>query len=80
MTMKCRKCNGTGRTPLYPALREVLTVLEKLGPLKIPEIYEALPSRNTICATAVNRRVERLVKMKLVKKVAKLGVARYQVV
>jgi len=80
MKLKCTKCNGTGEAQLPIALRETFAAMQKLQPSTIPEIYVKLPDNGVLRPTAANRRVERLVALGLVKKVAKTSPARYEVV
>jgi len=79
MKLKCTKCNGTGEARLPRALDETLFAIIKHGPATVPEIYEKVPDSKAIKPTAANRRVERLVALGLVKKVAKTSPARYEV-
>jgi predicted transcriptional regulator len=80
MTMKCTKCNGTGEAQLPLALQETYLELLAAGPSTVPQLYELLPDFKAIRPTAANRRVERLVALGLVRKVAKTSPARYEVV
>jgi len=69
MTIPCPTCRGKGKTRLSPKLQSVLDVL-KTGPASVSAIFTVLQivERNPTL-TAYHRRVERLLKMKLIKKV-----------
>jgi hypothetical protein len=69
MTITCPTCRGKGKTKLSPKLQDVLDVL-KTGPASVSAIFTVLRlvERNP-SLTAYHRRVERLLKLKLIKKV-----------
>ncbi len=74
--IKCTACQGTGKAPLGAALQVVVDCLKDHGPLTIAEIYDHTNKR--IGVTAVYRRVERLMVLRIVKQVqgtpAKFGI------
>jgi len=80
MTISCPKCSGQGKIKLFDALSPVLAIIQELGTPTIAEIYQRSKDRKRVTSYAVNRRVERLVKLGLVKKVAKSQPPRYQLV
>jgi len=76
-THKCPRCKGTGRAPLSRILERIVAICAECHPT-IREIYERLPERKSIVLTATHRRVERLVAMGVLRKVAKTHPARYE--
>jgi len=76
-TIKCARCKGTGRQKLSVTMQSTLDTVNGLDQPTIHDIYINLPERNTFVLTAAHRRVERLVDMGLLKKVAKTSPARY---
>jgi hypothetical protein len=79
MTSTCPKCNGTGKRELSPGLNAAAQAVSRLGTPTIAEIYAVLPDRKRISITAVNRRVERLVTLNVLKRVANSQPPRYQI-
>ncbi len=68
----CTACHGKGETPLSAPLLETLVVIQKFSPVTIPDIYRHLNSP-TIVSTAINKRVSKLVKLKLVQRKNEFG-------
>lgn len=73
-------CRGSSKIELWPALKSCVRVVATLKQPTIPEIYALLPDRNSITPTAANQRVRRLVKLNLLRRVAKSSPARYELV
>lgn len=90
-TIPCQRCNGTRRQPMPAVLHETLTAIKELGKPSMVEIHAHISKGKPVdrkrCPTAVNRRVERLIGLKLVKQVSsrkpistKLNPPRFRVV
>lgn len=77
-THKCPRCDGTGRAPLSKSLERIVAICAESHPT-VREIYASLPEHKHIVLTAIYRRVERLLKMGVLRKVAKSNPARYEV-
>lgn len=76
-THKCPRCDGTGRAPLSKSLERIVAICAEGHPT-VREIYDRLPEQKHIVLTATYRRVERLLKMGVIRKVAKSNPARYE--
>lgn len=64
-TIPCEICKGSGRIPLPEVLQQVYDAVER-GTATAPEIWAASPDRAIIGATAINRRLARLMELGLV--------------
>lgn len=70
MTIKCPTCNGSGKATLSKKMQAVVDAVDKLRNPTSPQIYRSLPESvlrskggRKIVPTAINRRVQRLVDM-----------------
>lgn len=77
MKITCNTCAGTGERELSPVLYRVIRVIAALDNPTISEIYTRISDRSEIDLTAIHRRVERLLEMGLLKRVARSYPARY---
>lgn len=75
----CSACNGHGKTPLSPPLLEALMIIRKHGPITVPEIYTAI-GNHEIVSTAINKRVAKLLQLKLVSRKLQFGATFYSAV
>lgn len=65
----CTRCHGNGHSQLKGPLLRTYNAIVKLGRPTVPEIVRSLGEK--VHPTAVNRRVERLKAMRLIKSRAK---------
>jgi hypothetical protein len=68
-TIPCTRCHGNGHARLKGPLLRTYNAIAKLGQPTVPEIVRALGEQ--VHPTAVNRRVERLKAMRLIRSRAK---------
>ncbi len=67
--IKCTACQGTGKAKLGQPLQEVVDSLKHNGPMTARELCDHLNIVTNVELTAVYRRVERLMALRIVKQV-----------
>ena len=75
-TVKCKSCHGTGNRDISKPLLRTLKSIVANAPISIPELIAKTSEK--VEATAINKRVNSLLALKLIRVASKNGVRKFE--